>query len=62
MPASKEEININIETLQANLTVIKQCRESLSSNEQNDILYPMIIQLRDLCDICIPAFKPSKMN
>ena len=48
MPASKEEINIIIETLQANLTVIKQCKESLSSDEQNDILYPMIIQLRDL--------------
>ena len=62
MPASKEEINIIIETLQANLTVIKQCKESLSSDEQNDILYTMIIQLRDLCDICIPAFKPSKMN
>jgi hypothetical protein len=59
MPACKEEVQIIIETLKANLTVIKQVRDALSNEEQSDILYPIILQLRDLCDTCIPVLKPN---
>jgi hypothetical protein len=59
MPACKEEVQIIIETLKANLTVIKQVRDVLSNEEQSDMLYPIVIQLRDLCNTCIPALKPK---
>ena len=59
MPASKEEVQIIIDTLKANLTVIKLVRDSLDSQQQRDMLYPIIVQLRDLCDVCIPSLEPK---
>ena len=59
MPATTEEINIIIQTLQANLEVFKKCRDLLDKNEQNEILYPMVIELRNLCETCIPTLKSN---
>ena len=59
MPATTEEINIIIQALQANLEVFKKCRDLLDKNEQNEILYPMVVELRNLCETCIPTLKSN---
>jgi len=59
MPACKEEVQIIIDTLKANLTVIKQVRDTLNNEQQSNMLYPIVTQLRDLCNTCIPVLKPE---
>ena len=59
MPATTEEINVIIQALQANLEVFKKCRDLLDRNEQNEVLYPMVVELRNLCETCIPILRSN---
>ena len=49
-----KELDILIQCLQANLDIINKCKDNLNSNDQSKVLYPVIIELRKLCDTCIP--------
>ena len=55
----KSEVDILIQALQANLDIFNKCRSQLTEKEQDEILYPIILQLRKLCDTCIPVLKPK---
>ena len=54
-----QELDIIIQALEGNLKVFKMIKKELNNKQKRDILYPMVIELRDLCDVCIPAFKPT---
>jgi len=55
-----QELDIIIQALEGNLKVFKMIKEELNNKQKRDILYPMVIELRDLCDVCIPVFKPTE--
>ena len=54
-----QELDIVIQALEANLQVFKTIQKELNSTQRKEVLYPMMVELRNLCDICIPAFKPT---
>jgi rRNA-processing protein FCF1 len=54
-----KELDILIQCLQANLDIINRCKDSLNSNEQVKVLYPVIVELKNLCDTCIPILKKN---
>jgi|TARA_R110000824_G_scaffold212337_1_gene398520 hypothetical protein len=52
-----KELDILVQCLQANLEIINKCKDNLQSKEQAKVLYPIMIELRKLCDNCIPILK-----
>jgi len=54
-----QELDIVIQALEANLQVFKTIQKELNSTQRKEVLYPMMVELRNLCDVCIPAFKPT---
>ena len=55
----QNEIDILIQALEANLKIFYKCRNELTHKEQNDILYPIILQLKSLCETCISVYQPK---
>ena len=54
-----KELDILIQCLQENLDIINKCKDHLNSNEQSKVLYPVMIELKKLCDTCIPLLKQN---
>jgi len=54
-----QELDIVIQALEANLQVFKTIQKELNNTQRKEVLYPMMVELRNLCDVCIPAFKPT---
>jgi glutaredoxin-related protein len=50
-------LDVVITTLEANVKMFKQIRDKLNEDEQQKILLPIMVELRNLCDVCIPVFK-----
>ena len=55
----RNEINILVQALEANLEIFNQCKSQLTEREQEEVLYPIILQLKSLCETCIPVLKPK---
>ena len=55
----RNEINILVQALEANLEIFNQCKSQLTEREQEEVLYPVILQLKSLCETCIPVLKPK---
>jgi uncharacterized protein YlxP (DUF503 family) len=55
-----QELDIMIQALESNLMVFKMIQKELNNKEKRKILYPIMMELRTLCDVCIPAFKPTE--
>jgi|TARA_R110000744_G_scaffold32597_2_gene76304 uncharacterized protein YlxP (DUF503 family) len=55
-----QELDIMIQALESNLMVFKMIQKELNNKEKREILYPIMMELRTLCDVCIPAFKPTE--
>ena len=45
--------------LKSNLDIINKCKDNLNLEDQSKVLYPVMIELRKLCDSCIPALKQN---
>ena len=54
----KEHLDIVIKALEGNLKIFKLFRNELSNKQQKDLLYPMVLELKNLCEECIPVFQP----
>ena len=54
----KEHLDIVIQALEGNLKIFKLFRDELSNKQQKDLLYPMVLELKNLCEECIPVFQP----
>ena len=54
-----KELDILMQCLQANLDILNKCKDNLNSNEQVKVLYPVVVELRKLCDTCIPILKQN---
>jgi hypothetical protein len=55
----RNEIDILVQALEANLEIFNQCKNKLTKKEQEEVLYPIILQLHNLCETCIPVLKPN---
>ena len=55
----RNEIDILVQALEANLEIFNQCKNQLTEREQDEVLYPIILQLKSLCETCIPVLKPN---
>ena len=55
-----QELDIMIQALESNLMVFKMIQKELNIKEKREVLYPIMMELRTLCDVCIPAFKPTE--
>ena len=55
-----QELDIMIQALESNLMVFKMIQKELNNKEKREVLYPIMMELRTLCDVCIPAFKPTE--
>ncbi len=55
----RNEIDILIQALEANLEILNKCKSQLTEKEQDEVLYPIILQLKSLCETCIPVLKPK---
>ena len=55
-----QELDIMIQALESNLMVFKMIQKELNNKEKREVLYPIMMELRNLCDVCIPAFKPTE--
>jgi len=55
----RNEINILVQALEANLEIFNKCKNQLTEIEQDKVLYPIILQLKSLCETCIPVLKPK---
>ena len=55
-----QELDIMIQALESNLMVFKMIQKELNNKEKREILYPIMMELRTLCDVCIPDFKPTE--
>jgi uncharacterized protein YlxP (DUF503 family) len=55
-----QELDIMIQALESNLMVFKMIQKKLNTKEKREVLYPIMMELRTLCDVCIPAFKPTE--
>lgn len=55
-----QELDIMIQALESNLMVFKMIQKELNNKEKRKVLYPIMMELRTLCDVCIPAFKPTE--
>ena len=55
----RNEINILVQALEANLEIFNKCKNQLTEKEQDEVLYPIILQLKNLCETCIPVLKPK---
>ena len=55
----RNEIDILIQALEANLEIFNQCKNQLTEKEQDEVLYPIILQLKNLCETSIPVLKPK---
>ena len=55
-----QELDIMIQALESNLLIFKMIQKELNTKEKREVLYPIMIELRTLCDVCIPAFKPTE--
>ena len=55
----RNEIDILVQALEANLVIFNKCKNQLTEKEQDEVLYPIILQLKNLCDTCLPALKPK---
>ena len=55
----RNEINILVQALAANLEIFNKCKNQLTEIEQDKVLYPIILQLKNLCETCIPVLKPK---
>ena len=54
-----QELDIMIQALESNLLIFKMIQKELNTKEKREVLYPIMMELRTLCDVCIPAFKPT---
>ena len=55
-----QELDIMIQALESNLLIFKMIQKELNTKEKREVLYPIMMELRTLCDVCIPAFKPTE--
>ena len=55
----RNEINILVQALEANLEIFNKCKNQLTEKEQDEVLYPIILQLKSLCETCIPVLEPK---
>ena len=55
-----QELDIMIQALESNLLIFKMIQKELNTKEKREVLYPIMMELRSLCDVCIPAFKPTE--
>ena len=55
----RNEINILVQALEANLEIFNKCKNQLTEIEQDKVLYPIILQVKNLCETCIPVLKPK---
>ena len=55
----RNEIDILVQALEANLVIFNKCKNQLTEREQDEVLYPIILQLKNLCETCIPVLKPN---
>ena len=55
----RNEINIHVQALEANLEIFNQCKSQLTEREQEEVLDPIILQLKSLCETCIPVLEPK---
>ena len=55
-----QELDIMIQALESNLLIFKLIQKELNTKEKREVLYPIMMELRTLCDVCIPAFKPTE--
>ena len=55
-----QELDIMIQALESNLMVFKMIQKELNNKEKMKAVYPIMMELRTLCDVCIPAFKPTE--
>jgi len=55
----KNEVDILIQALESNLEIFNKCKSQLTLKEQDEVLYPIILQLRNLCNTCLPVLKPK---
>ena len=55
-----QELDIMIQALESNLLILKMIQKELNTKEKREVLYPIMMELRTLCDVCIPAFKPTE--
>tara|TARA_R110000751_G_scaffold17863_7_gene54646 strand:- start:3329 stop:3502 length:174 start_codon:yes stop_codon:yes gene_type:complete len=53
-----KELELLITALEANLEVFKMFNKDLNLNNRRELLYPILIQLEQLCKECIPSFRP----
>ena len=58
--AQLQELDIMIQALESNLLIFKMIQKELNTKEKREVLYPIMMELRTLCDVCIPAFKPTE--
>ena len=55
-----QELDRMIQALESNLLIFKMIQKELNTKEKREVLYPIMMELRTLCDVCIPAFKPTE--
>ena len=55
----RNEIDILVQALEANLEIFNKCKNQLTEKEQDEVLYPIILQLKSLCETCIPVLEPK---
>ena len=55
-----QELDIMIQAIESNLLIFKMIQKELNTKEKREVLYPIMMELRTLCDVCIPAFKPTE--
>ena len=53
----RNEIDILVQALESNLVIFNKCKNQLTEREQDEVLYPIILQLKNLCDTCLPVLK-----
>ena len=56
--AQDKELEILITALEANLEVFKMFNKDLNLNNRRELLYPILVQLKELCEESIPFFRP----
>ena len=56
--AQDKELELLITALEANLEVFKMFNKDLNLNNRRELLYPILVQLKELCEESIPFFRP----
>ena len=49
-------LDIMITTLESNLKIIKLIKDNLNNEEQEKAIYPIMYELKQVCDVCINSY------